>query len=174
MSIGFANRRKPALSIHPPCVSTVEMWFDGLNLYCMYSLEYGTRRFYLYSLAEYRSLNSALLIIYLLIPSLLRLGSVGVLTSVPSSVPMTHSMFVACLFALHLLCTCYNTHQSHATTYSGDPYPHPLAGNYDVNSPHTPPRSSHSLPERAPVSHMCGVWSVYPALLYNYRHEHAT
>ena len=59
---GFANRRKPALSIHPPCVSTVEMWFDGLNLYCMYSLEYGTRRFYLYSLTECRSPNSPLLV----------------------------------------------------------------------------------------------------------------
>ena len=51
----------------------------GLNLYGTRRFYLsGTRRFYLSSPAEYRSPNSPLLI-----PPLLRLGSVGVLTSVP-------------------------------------------------------------------------------------------
>jgi hypothetical protein len=50
----------------------------------------GTRRFYLYSLAEYRSPNSPLLV-----PPLLRLGFVGVLTSVPVALvinPFTYQL----------------------------------------------------------------------------------
>ena len=53
--------------------------------------------------------------------------------------PMTHSMFVACLLALHLIAmhllqySYYYLLAARAaaicTPPSGDPYPHPLAGN---------------------------------------------
>ena len=69
-----ANRPSPSA---PPVYPSVKMC--GLNLYGtrrFYSP--GTRRFYLYSLAECRSPNSPLLT-----PPRLRLGFVGVLTSVP-------------------------------------------------------------------------------------------
>ena len=29
--MALANRRKPALSFHPPCVSTVQMWFEPVR-----------------------------------------------------------------------------------------------------------------------------------------------
>ena len=87
---------------------------------------------------------------------------------------MTHSIFIACLLALHFcyapatILTLLNLLAARAaapymyscTPPSGDPYPHrahPLAGNYDVHSPHNlPGRLSIAVPgtERARVSHM--------------------
>ena len=72
----FANRRKPALSFRPPVYPWLRRDLNPNGTRRFYLA--GTRRFYVYSLAECRSPNS-----HLLIPPLLRLGSVGVLISVP-------------------------------------------------------------------------------------------
>ena len=73
---GSATRRKPALSFHPPCVSMVKMWLEPLRHATFLPLWHTT-------FLPVQPGGVPITVSPLLTPPLLRLGSVGVLTSVP-------------------------------------------------------------------------------------------
>ena len=73
---GSATRRKPALSFHPPCVSMVKMWLEPLRHATFLPLWHTT-------FLPVQPGGVPITVSPLLTSPLLRLGSVGVLTSVP-------------------------------------------------------------------------------------------
>ena len=73
---GSATRRKPALSFHPPCVSMVKTWLEPLRHATFLPLRHTT-------FLPVQPGGVPVTVSPLLTPPLLRLGSVGVLTSVP-------------------------------------------------------------------------------------------
>ena len=92
---GAAKRCNPAFPFQSPCVSMVKTWLEPLWHATDVSTPPAPRRFYLDSLADtwlskYRSPNSPFRI-----PPLLRLGSVGVLISVPVALVIKRAGYTA-------------------------------------------------------------------------------